>query len=157
MANVKSIPQGYTTVTTSITVNDASKAIEFYKKALGATERSRFEGPDKKIMHAEVQIGTSIVMLNDEVMGQRSPHSYNGSPAAFYLYVDDCDSAFKKAVSAGGKEVHPVTDMFWGDRMGKFEDPFGYKWTLATHTKDMTPEEMKKAGEIWMKEMAGTR
>jgi PhnB protein len=157
MANVKPIPQGYTTVTPAIAVKDAPKAIEFYKKALGATERNRFEGPDKKIMHAEVQIGTSIVMLSDEVMGLRSAQSYGGSPASFYLYVEDCDGAFKKAISAGGKQVAPVTDMFWGDRTGQFEDPFGYRWTLATHTKDMTPEEMKKAGQDWMKQMAGTR
>ena len=157
MANVKPIPQGYTSVTPSITVTDANKAIDFYKKALGATEREKFEGPDRKIMHAEIQIGTSIIMLGDEVMGQRSAQSYGGSPASFYVYVEDCDAAFKKALSAGGKQIVPVTDMFWGDRMGAFEDPFGYKWNLATHTKDMSPEEMKKAGEAWMKEMAGAR
>ena len=108
-------------------------------------------------MHAEIQIGTARVMLSDEVMGLRSPQSYGGSPVAFYLYVEDCDAAFKKATSAGGKPIMPVTDMFWGDRTGQFEDPFGYKWTVATHIKDMTPEEMKKAGEAWMKEMAGSR
>jgi uncharacterized glyoxalase superfamily protein PhnB len=158
MASVKPIPQGYTTVTPSITVSDAARAIEFYKKALGAKERDRFEGPDKRIMHAEIQIGTAIVMLHDEVMGMRSAKSYGGSPVAFYLYVENADSAFQKAISAGGKQVNPVTDTFWGDRMGGFEDPFGYKWTLATHIKDMTPQEIKKAGEEWMKkEMAGAK
>jgi len=157
MANVKPIPEGYTTVTPSITVNDAPKAIEFYKKAFGATERGRFEGPDGKIMHAEVQIGTAIVMLQDEVMGLRAPQGLGGSPVAFYVYVEDCDGAFKKAIAAGAKELHPVTDMFWGDRTGQVEDPFGYKWTVATHKKDMTPQETKAAGEAWMKEMAGSR
>lgn len=157
MPNVKPIPQGYSTVTPSLVVTDAKKAIDFYKRALGATEREQFPGPDGKIMHAEIQIGTSIVMLSDEVMGQRSAQSIGGSPVSFYLYVENCDTAFKKAISAGGKEIVPVTEMFWGDRMGAFEDPFGYKWNLATHTKDMTPEEMKTAGETWMKQMAGAR
>ena len=157
MADVKPIPEGYTTVTPSITVNDAPKAIDFYKKALGATERGRFDGPDGKIMHAEIQVGTARVMLMDEVMGSRSAQSYGGSPISFYIYVENCDTAFKKALDAGGKEIAPVGDMFWGDRMGQFEDPFGYRWTIATHKKDMTPQETKAAGDAWMKEMAGTR
>ena len=157
MANVKPIPQGYTTVTPSITVNDGAKAIEFYKKALGATERMRMEGPDKRIMHAEIQIGSAIIMLNDEVMGSRSAQTIGGSPASFFVYVENADAAFQKAIAAGGKQILPVTDMFWGDRMGAFEDPFGLKWNIATHTKDMAPQEIKKAGEEWMKEMAGAR
>ena len=157
MANARPVPEGYTTVTPSITVSDTPKAIDFYKKALGATERGRFEGPDKKIMHAEIQVGTARIMLMDEVMGARSAQSFGGSPVTFYLYVENCDSAFKKAIEAGGKQIAPVSDMFWGDRMGQFEDPFGYRWTVATHKKDMTPEETKAAGEAWMKEMAGTR
>ena len=124
MASAQPIPQGYTTVTPSITLNDAPKAIEFYKKALGATERMRMPGPDGKIMHAEIQIGNAIIMMNDE---------------------------------AGGKQLMPVTDMFWGDRMGYFEDPFGYTWNVATHVKDVTPEEMKKGQEEFMKQMAGAR
>jgi uncharacterized glyoxalase superfamily protein PhnB len=109
-------------------------------------------------MHAEIQIGTAFLMLNDEVMGLRSAASYAGSPVAFYLYFEDCDAAFRKAISAGGKELTPIIDMFWGDRMGQIQDPFGYKWTLATHIKDITPEEIKKAGEEWMKkEMAEKR
>jgi PhnB protein len=157
MADARPVPEGYTTVTPSITVSDTPKAIDFYKKALGATERGRFEGPDKKIMHAEIQVGTARIMLMDEVMGARSSQSFGGSPVSFYLYVENCDSAFKKAIDAGGKQIAPVSDMFWGDRMGQFEDPFGYRWTVATHKKDMTPEETKTAGEAWMKEMAGTR
>jgi uncharacterized glyoxalase superfamily protein PhnB len=115
----------------------------------------RMPGPDGKIMHAELQIGTSIVMMNDEMMGMKSAESLGATPVSFYLYVDDCDAALQKAISAGGKEVMPASDMFWGDRMGQFADPFGYRWTLATHVKDMTPEEMKKGQDEWMKQMAG--
>ena len=157
MANVKPIPQGYTTVTPSITVNDASKAIEFYKKALGATERMRMPDPEGRIMHAEVQVGNAIIMMNDEVMNQRSARSLGGSPISFYLYVEDVDAAFPKAISAGGKQIAPVTNMFWGDRMGHFEDPFGIQWTIATHIKDVTPEEMEAGREEFMKQMAGSR
>jgi uncharacterized glyoxalase superfamily protein PhnB len=154
MANVKAIPDGYTTVTASITFKDGEKAIEFYKRALGAKERSIARGPDGKIMHAEIQIGTSIIMLNDEVMGSRSSETRGGSPVSFYLYVENVDAAMQKAVAEGGKSTMPVMDMFWGDRMGHFSDPFGYEWTLATHVKDVTPEEMKKGQEEFMKQMA---
>jgi len=157
MPNVKPIPQGYTTVTPSITLDDANRAIEFYKKALGATERSRVPGPDGKIMHAEIQVGNSIIMLNDEVMGMRSARSIGGTPISFYLYVEDANSAFKKAIAAGGKEVAPVTDMFWGDRMGHFEDPFGIQWTLATRVKEPTQEEMMRGQEEFMRQMADSR
>ena len=158
MAKVNPIPPGHTTVTPTLTVTDARKAIEFYKKALGATERGRFEGQDGKILHAEIQIGNAPVMMNDEVMGSRSPQSVGGSPVSFYLYFEDADAAFRKAIAAGGKEVMAVTDMFWGDRMGQFEDPFGYRWTVATRTKEMTSEETKKAGEeFFKKQMAGAK
>jgi len=155
MANVKAIPSGYTTVTPSITVKDAPKVIEFYKKAFGATERMRMPGPDGKIMHAEIQIGNSIIMMNDEVMGSRSAQTIGGSPVSFYVYVEDADAAFKKAIAAGAKEQYPLTDMFWGDRMGAVEDPFGLKWTIAQHIKDVSPEQMKKGQEEFMKQMAG--
>ena len=154
MANIKAIPDGYSTVTPSITFKDGGKAIEFYKRALGARERGIVRGPDGKIMHAEIQIGTSIVMLNDEVMGSRSAETQGGSPVSFYIYVDNVDAAFQKATSEGGKSTMPVMDMFWGDRMGHFTDPFGYGWTLATHVKDVTPEEMKKGQEEFAKQMA---
>lgn len=158
MASVKPIPPGYTTITPSITVSDAARAIEFYKKAFGAVAKGRFDGPDGKIVHAEIQIGNAILMLNDEVMGMRSPQTLGGSPSSFYLYFEDADAAFKKAIAAGGKQITPMTDMFWGDRLGNFEDPFGYKWNVATHIKDVTPEEMKKGGEEFMKkQMAGAR
>ena len=154
MANVKAIPDGYTTVTASITFKDGEKAIEFYKRALGAKERGIARGPDGKIMHAEIQIGTSIIMLNDEVMGSRSAETRGGSPVSFYLYVENVDAAMQKAIAEGGKSTMPVMDMFWGDRMGHFSDPFGYEWTLATHVKDVTPEEMKKGQDEFMKQMA---
>ena len=155
MAKAKAVPEGYSTVTPSLIQRDCTKAIDYYKKALGAVERMRMPGPDGKIMHAELQIGTSIVMMNDEMMGMKSAESLGATPVSFYLYVDDCDAALQKAISAGGKEVMPASDMFWGDRMGQFADPFGYRWTLATHVKDMTPEEMKKGQDEWMKQMAG--
>jgi PhnB protein len=157
MAIVKPIPQGYTTVTPSITLNDTAKAIEFYKKAFGATERMRVPGPDGKIMHAEIQIGNAIIMMNDECMGQRSAKSLGSSPASFYLYFEDADMAFKKAIAAGGKELQPPTDMFWGDRLGLIEDPFGYQWNIASHVKDITQEEMKKGQQESMRQMAGAK
>src|SRR6267378_2250108 len=143
MASGKAIPPGYTTVTPSMTVKDAPKVIEFLKKAFGATERMRMPGPDGKIMHAEIQIGNSIIMMNDEVMGSRSAQTIGGSPVSFYLYFDNADAAFQKAMAAGAKQVYALTDMFWGDRMGTLEDPFGHKWTIAQHVKDVTPQDMK--------------
>ena len=157
MANAKWIPPGHTTITATITLSDANRAIDFYKRAFGATEVGRFDGPDGKIMHAEIQIGDSFLMLNDEVMGCRSPQSLGGSPASFYLYFDDADAAQKKAVAAGAKEMMPVTDMFWGDRMGHIEDPFGYQWNIATRVREMTPAEIRKAGQEFMKQMAEAR
>jgi PhnB protein len=154
MANVKSIPAGYTTITPSMTVKDAPKVIEFYKKAFDAKEHMRMPGPDGKIMHAEIQIGNSVIMMNDEVMGSRSAQTLGGCPISFYVYVDDAAAAFKKAIAAGAKETFPITEMFWGDKMGTLEDPFGYKWTIAQHVKDVTPEDMKKGQEQFMKQMA---
>jgi uncharacterized glyoxalase superfamily protein PhnB len=157
MAKVDPIPKGYTTVTPSLVFRDAPKAIEFYKKAFGAQERMQSKGPDGKIMHAEIQIGSAIVMLSDEVMGQRSAETIGATPVSFYLYFEDADAAYKKAVAAGAKPMMPVTDMFWGDRMGHVTDPFGYGWNIASHVKDLTPEEMKKGQEEFMKQMAGAR
>jgi len=155
MANVKAIPPGYTTVTPSITVKDTRKVIEFVKKAFGAEEHAAMPGPDGKIMHAEFQIGNSIIMMNDEIMGSRSAQTLGGCPISFYVYVEDADAAFKKAIAAGAKEQFPLTNMFWGDRMGALEDPFGHKWTIAQHIKDVSKEEMKKGQEEFMKQMAG--
>ncbi len=146
--SVKPIPDGYGTVTPTITVHEAAKAIEFYKKAFDAQEIFRFPSPDgKTIMHAEIKIGNSIVMLNDEFpqMNCRSPQSIGGTGSSIFLYVNDADATFNKAVSAGAKPLVPLMDAFWGDRFGSIQDPFGHVWSIATHKKDMTPEEIKTA------------
>ncbi len=154
MANkVKPIPDGYHTVTPSMAVAEAAKAIDFYKKALGAEEALRVPGPGGKIMHAELRIGDSVIMLNDEMpeMGSKGPKSYGGTPVAFYVYVENLDAAWKRATDAGVTETMPPAEMFWGDRLGGFEDPFGHRWTLAQHVKDPTPEEMRKGQEAFAK------
>ena len=151
----KPIPDGFTTATASLTVREASKAIEFYKKAFDAKELYRFPSPDGKIMQAEIMIGNSIIMLNDEVpqMNCRSPQSIGGTGSSIFLYVNDADATFNKAVSAGAKPQMPLMDAFWGDRFGSIEDPFGHVWNIATHKKDMTPEEISKAGQEMCKNM----
>ena len=152
----KPIPDGYSTVTATITVREAEKAIEFYNKVFDAKELYRFPGPDgKTIMHAEIMIGNSIVMLADEMpgMGCRSPQSIGGTGSSIYLYVNDADETFNKAVSAGAKPLMPIMDGFWGDKYGSIEDPFGHVWGIATHKKDMTPDEISKAGQEMLKNM----
>ena len=153
---VNPIPEGYNTVTATLTVKEAAKAIEFYKKAFDAKELYRFPGPDgKTIMHAEIMIGNSIVMLADEMpgMGCRSPQSIGGTGSSIYLYVNDADSTFNKAISAGAKVLMPLMEGFWGDRFGSIEDPFGHVWGIATRKKDMTPDEIKQAGQEALKNM----
>jgi PhnB protein len=153
---VKSIPEGYSTVTPYLIVHDAAGALEFYKKAFGATELMRFGGPGGKIGHAEIQIGTSRVMLADEhpEMGALSPRTIGGSAGGLALYVEDVDARFQQAVAAGGKVLRPVADQFYGDRSGTIEDPFGHKWTLATHKEDVSPEEMHRRMEAFRKQNA---
>ncbi len=142
------IPEGFHTVTPALTVSDGAKAIDFYKRAFGATEIFRMNAPGGKIGHAELKIGDSIVMLGDEFpMGARSPQSAGGTTVTLHLYVQDVDAAFKQAIGAGGKADMPPTDMFWGDRYGKLTDPFGHSWGLSTHVKDVSPEEMKKGAD----------
>src|SRR5437868_13558008 len=143
---VKPIPEGYHTVTPSLVVNDGARALDFYKRAFGAQERFRMEGPPGKIGHAEIKIGDSMIMLSDEFpgMGARSPQSLGGSPVTIFLYVNDVDTAFKQAVDAGAKVEMPLADMFWGDRFGRVSDPFGHLWAMATHKEDLTPEEIDK-------------
>ena len=153
---VKPIPDSHYTVTPTLTIRDASKAIEFYKKVFDAQELYRFLGPDgKSVMHAEIKIGNSIIMLNDEMpqMNCNSPQSLGGSGSSIFLYVNDADVIFNKAVSAGAKPLMPLMDAFWGDRFGSIQDPFGHVWGIATHKKDMTPDEIKKAGEEAFKSM----
>ena len=149
-------PKGFHTVTPSLTVRNAAQAIEFYKKALGAEELVKMVGPDGKIGHAELKIGDSIIFLADEVpaFGNKSPQTLGGSTGGLYLYVENVDNAYQRAVDAGAKSTMPVMDMFWGDRMGNFTDPFGHNWTLATHTKDMSIEEMKEGEKQFYAQMA---
>lgn len=152
----KPTPAGYHSVTPSIIVRDAAQAIDFYRRAFGAEEVSRMPGPGGTIMHAEIRIGDSIVMLGEEneQWGTRSPLSTNGNPGSLHIYVDDVDAAFARALKSGATVRYPLEDAFWGDRYGKVADPFGHEWGLATRIKDMSPEEMQRAGEAWMAQMA---
>jgi PhnB protein len=142
----KPVPDGYHTATPYLIVNGAAQAIEFYKKAFGATELMRMAQPGGKIGHAEIKIGDSPIMLADESpeVGARSPQSIGGSPVSIMLYVEDVDRIFSQAVAAGAKVKRPVADQFYGDRTGGIEDPFGHLWYIATHKEDVSPEEMRK-------------
>jgi PhnB protein len=142
---VKPIPDGYHSITPYLVCKGAAKAIEYYKNAFGAKETVRMPGPEGRIMHAEVQIGDSMVMLSDENpdRGAVAP-SGRGRSMSVMLYTDNVDSVFKRAVDLGAKSIQEPTDMFWGDRMGNLEDPFGHQWALATHKEDVTPDEMQK-------------
>jgi len=144
MSAVNPIPDGYHTVTPHLAVRDAAKAIEFYARAFGAEERFRMPGPGGVVMHAELNIGDSIVMLGEEApeMGASSPQTIGGSPVNLLIYVKDVDASFARANKAGCSVQMPPTDMFWGDRYGKLVDPFGHHWALATHKEDVSPEEM---------------
>jgi PhnB protein len=143
---VKPIPQGFHSATPYLTLNDAARALEFYKRAFGAQEVIRMEGPRGKIGHAEIKIGDSIIMLGDEMPGTscQSPNALGGTTAGIFLYVENVDSFFKQAVSAGAQVESPVADMFWGDRYGRLKDPFGHSWSVATHKEDVAPAEMSK-------------
>lgn len=150
------IPQEFHTATPYITVRNAAQAIDFYKKALGAQERSRMVGPDGKVSHAEIKIGDSIIFLADESpsMGNKSPQTLGGTPSSIYLYVPDVDKAFQRAVDAGGTVTMPVTDMFWGDRFGNFTDPYGHKWSIATRVQEMTEQEVEEGAKKFYAQMA---
>ena len=155
MANAKrAVPDGYHTVTPSLTLDSAAQAIDWYKKALGAEEVSRSTGPDGKIMHAELRIGDSRIMLNDAVMGGKGPKAIGGSPASLWLYVDDCDALFNRAVGAGAQVKMPLDNQFWGDRCGTVSDPHGYSWSIATRKEDLTPQEMEKRSTEFFKQFA---
>lgn len=151
---VKPVPEGYHTVTPYLTVRDAAQAIDFYKRVFGATEIMRMPGPDgKSLVHAELRIGDSVVMLSDEMPGMstcHAPTSLGGTTVALFLYVPNVDATFKRAVGAGCKVLRPLADMFWGDRYGQVEDPFGNQWALATHKEDVTPKEMKRRAQAAM-------
>lgn len=148
----KSIPEEYQSVTPMFVFRDARKAIDFYQRAFGAVERLVMPGPDGKgVMHAELQIGSSIIMLGEENPGEtcKSAETIGGSPISFYVYLDNVDTAYQQAIDAGAKVGMPVQEMFWGDRIGTVQDPFGYSWTLATHVKDLTQEEINKGAEAF--------
>lgn len=149
---VNPIPDGYHTVTAYLTVDNAARAIEFYSEAFGAKELYRLPMGDM-IGHAEVKIGDTHIMLSDEFaeMNIRGPNARGGPTAAFMIYVADADAAFAKAIKAGAKQDRAVEDQFWGDRMGSVIDPFGHKWSLATHVEDISPEEMQKRMAEWTK------
>jgi PhnB protein len=144
---VKSIPAGMHSVTPHLICAGAADAIEFYKKAFNATETSRVPGPSGKLMHASIRIGDSAVMLVDEARewGMLGPKALQGSSVYIHLYVDDVDAFTARAVAAGAKITMPVADMFWGDRYGQLEDPFGHRWSVATHVRDVSQEEMQQA------------
>jgi len=147
MANkVQPIPKGYHSVTPYLILDGASGAIEFYKKAFGATEIMRMPGPNGRIGHAEIKIGDSPVMMADEhpEMGYRSPKALGSTPVSLLIYVEDADRVFNAAISNGAKSLKPMADQFYGDRMGTLQDPFGHIWTIGTHIEDVTPEEMKR-------------
>jgi uncharacterized glyoxalase superfamily protein PhnB len=145
-AKVKPIPAGYHTVTPHLIVRGGTKALEFYRNAFGAEETARMPGPDGRLMHAEIRLGDSMVMLSDEFpeQGSKSPQSLGGCPSGIFLYVENVDAAFKRAVDAGCEVKMAPTDMFWGDRYCKLQDPFGFQWALATHVEDVSPEEMTR-------------
>ena len=140
------IPAGYHTATPYLIVNGAAQAIEFFKQTFGATEIMRMPAPGGKVGHAEIQIGDSRIMLADEFpeMDARGPQSIGGTPVSLMLYFEDCDAVTKRAVAAGAKIMRPLEDHFYGDRSGTILDPFGHKWTIATHKEDLSPEELRK-------------
>jgi PhnB protein len=146
MSDVKPIPDGFTAITPYLVVNGASDAIAFYTKAFGAQELYRMLGPDGKILHAELQIGGARLLLSDEnpAQGAVSPKGLKGSPASLLHYVADADAALARAIGAGATELMPPADMFWGDRFGIVEDPFGHRWQIATHKEDVSPADLKE-------------
>lgn len=151
---VRPIPEGYRTITPHLVCENAPEAIEFYKKAFGAVEITRLPGPDGKIMHAELRIGDSPIMLAQDYpeFGSRGPLALKGTPVVIHLYVPDADAAWAKAVDAGAKPLMPLSDMFWGDRYGQVEDPFGHRWSIATHKQDLTPAQIMEGMNKMMSE-----
>ncbi len=154
---VKPIPEGYHTVTPYLTVDDAAKAIEYYKKVFGAKERVRMDAPGGKIGHAELEIGDSLVMLSDPFPqgSTKPPHELGGTSVSVFMYVEDVDAVVKQAVDAGATVTMEIADQFWGDRFGSVQDPFGHLWSIATHVEDVPPEEMAGRAEAAMAAMSG--
>jgi PhnB protein len=153
---VKPIPDGYHTATPYLIVKNGAAALDFYKKAFGAREIMRLTGPGGSIMHAEIKIGDSPIMLGEECpqWGAKSPETLGGSPVGLCLYVEDVDARYKQAVSAGAKAYRPVQDQFYGDRSGTVIDPYGHQWTIATHKEDLTVEEIQGRCEAFLKQQS---
>lgn len=149
----KPVPEGLHTMTPQLTLDNAAEAIDWYKKAFGVQEISRGLGPDGKIMHAELAIGNSRFMVNDVMMG-KGPRGFGGSPASFWLYVDDSDALFNRAVKEGAQIQMPIENQFWGDRAGAVVDPAGYTWWVATRTEDLTHDEIQQRAAEFFKQMA---
>jgi len=159
MSKAKSpVPDGFHTVTPQLIFDNAAQAIDWYKKSLGAEEKSRAVSPDGKIMHAELQIGNSRIMLNDAMGGGKSAKAFGGTPISLWLYVQDCDALFNRAVAAGARvapgPMGQLADQFWGDRSGTFTDPYGYQWTVATRKEDVSREEMDRRAQEFFKRAA---
>ena len=153
---VKPIPEGYNSVSPALALDDATSAIEYYKQVFGATERMRMPTPDGRVAHAELEIGDSLVMVSDTFEGSnvKSPKELGGTTNSVFLYVEDVDAVVQRAVDAGATVTMEVQDMFWGDRFGSVLDPFGHHWSVATHTEDLTPEEMERRSEEFNAAMA---
>jgi PhnB protein len=153
------IPEGYSTLTPYLAVEDAASAIEFYQRAFDAKERVRMPGPGGAIMHAELEIGDSVLMLSDPFpqASTKPPKELGGTSVSLMLYVEDTDASYRQAIDAGATSLMEPDDMFWGDRFSSVQDPFGHSWTIATHVEDVSPEEMQKRSEEWMSQMAGTQ
>jgi PhnB protein len=153
---VQPVPEGYNTVTPYLAVPNAAEAIDFYTRALGAKERVRMGGPGDSIMHAELELGDSLIMLSDPFpqASTKTPNELGGTSVNIFIYVEDTDAAYKQAVDAGATSLMEPDDIFWGDRFSSFQDPFGHTWTIATHIEDVSPEEMQKRSEEFMASMA---
>ena len=153
------IPEGYSTLNPYLAVEDASSAIDFYQRAFGAKERSRMPGPGGAIMHAELEIGDSVLMLSDPFpqASTKPPKELGGTTVSLMLYVEDTDATYRQAIDAGATSLMEPDDMFWGDRFGSVQDPFGHSWTIATHVEGVSPEEMQRRSEEWMSQMVGTQ
>jgi PhnB protein len=155
------VPAGHHTVTPHLILDNAAAALDWYKNALGADIVARAAGPDGKIMHAEIRIGNSLIMMNDEMGGGKGPKAFGGSPVSLWVYVEDCDTLFNRAVAAGAAvlpgPMGQMMDQFWGDRAGSFTDPYGYQWTIATRKEDLTTEEINQRMQAFMKDFAGAQ
>lgn len=154
--SVDPIPANCNTVNVSLVVKDGQAAVEFYQKAFGATGGVCLKGPDGAVLHAELQIGNSTVMLGEEneQWGMISAETMGGSPISIMLYVEDCDALFAQAIASGCSEISPPANQFWGDRHGRVQDPFGYQWSIATHIEEVSEEEMHRRGQAWLEEMS---